>query len=112
MHNAQKWSDMDNFKVIYRILRYLEKAMDYDEADVEFISAQKLGVSEQRWTSIMEMLVTEGYVIGIGIKRSADGEVFLSISSIRITMKGLEYLQENSLMQKAARLAKGIVEMI
>lgn len=24
---------MDNFRVIYRILRYLEKALDYDEPD-------------------------------------------------------------------------------
>ena len=39
---------MDNFKVIYRILRYLEKAMDYDEADIDFISASTLGISERR----------------------------------------------------------------
>ena len=30
----------------------------------------------------------------------------------KITLAGLEYLEENSLMQKAARLAKGIVEVI
>ena len=103
---------MDNFKIIYRILRYLEKAMDYDEADIDFISASKLGISEQRWTAIMEMLVKEGYVTGIGVKRSADGEICLSVWDVRITMKGLEYLQENPLMQKAAKLAKGIAEVI
>ena len=39
---------MDNFKIIYRILQYLEKAMDYDEADIDFISAAKLakGIAE------------------------------------------------------------------
>ena len=103
---------MDNFKIIYRILRYLEKAMDYDEADIDFISASRLGISEQRWTVIMEMLVKEGYIVGIGVKRSAGGDVCLSISDIRITMKGLEYLQENSLMQKAANVVKGIAEII
>ena len=103
---------MDNFKIIYRILRYLEKAMDYDEADIDFISASRLGISEQRWTAIMEMLVKEGYIVGIGVKRSAGGDVCLSISDIRITMKGLEYLQENSLMQKAANVVKGIAEII
>ena len=103
---------MDNFKIIYRILQYLEKAMDYDEADIDFISASKLGISEQRWTVIMEMLVKEGYVTGIGVKRSTDGEICLSVWDVRITMKGLEYLQENSLMQKAAKLAKGIAEVI
>lgn len=103
---------MDNFKTIYRILRYLEKAMDYDEDDIDFISAAKLGISERRWTAIIEMLVKEGYISGIGVKRSADVETCLLVSDIRITMKGLEYLQENSLMQKAANLAKGIAEII
>lgn len=60
----------------------------------------------------MQMLVNEGYITGIGVKRSADGEVSLSVSNVRITMKGLEYLQENSLMQKAANLAKGIAEIM
>lgn len=103
---------MDNFKTIYRILWYLEKAMDYDEADIDFISASKLGITEQRWAAIMQMLVNEGYITGIGVKRSADGEVSLPVSDVRITMKGLEYLQENSLMQKAANLAKGIAEIM
>lgn len=103
---------MDNFTTIYRILRYLEKDMDYEEAAIDFISASRLGVTEQRWVAIMQMLVKEGYVTGIGVKRSADGEVCLSVSDVRITMKGLEYLQENSLMQKASNLAKGIAEIM
>lgn len=103
---------MDNFKVIYRILRYLEKAMDYDEPDMDCISAEVLGLSMQRWTSIMEMLATEGYISGLTVKRSIDGEALLSITSPRITLKGLEYLQENSLMKKAADIAKGIADII
>lgn len=103
---------MDNFSVIYRILQYLEKAMDYDEADLDFISAEKLKVSEQRWISIMEMLAKEGYIDGVDVKRSLDGEVFVSVPDPRITLRGLEYLKENSLMRKAANLAKGVAEII
>ena len=40
---------MDNFKAIYRILRYLEKAMDYDEPDMDQISASALGLTDKRW---------------------------------------------------------------
>lgn len=65
---------MNNFKIIYHILRYLEKAMDYDEADMNFISAAKLGISEQRWTAIMKMLAKEKYIEGIEMKRSTTGE--------------------------------------
>ena len=103
---------MDKFKVIYRILRYLEKAMDYDESDMDFISARHLGLTDQRWLSIMEMLVHDGYIAGIDVKRSIDGDACISVSDIRITLKGLEYLQENSLMQKAANSARGISERI
>lgn len=103
---------MNNFNMIYRILKYLEKAMDYDEADLDFISAEKLGVTKQRWVAVIEMLETEGYITGLSIKRSIDGEICCSISHPRITLKGLEYLQENSIMQKAASLAKGVADII
>ncbi len=103
---------MDNFSIIYRILRYLEKAMDYDEVDMDRISATTLKLSEQRWAAIMEMLTIEGYIDGMSIKRTLDGDVVLSVSTPRITLKGLEYLQENSLMKKAADIAKGITDFI
>lgn len=103
---------MDNFRIIYRILRYLERAMDYDEPDLSQISAEKFSLTEQRWTAIMEMLAREKYVDGISVKRSADGEAVLSISTPRITLRGLEYLQENSMMKKAAGFAKGIADFI
>ena len=103
---------MDNFKVIYRILHYLEKAMDYDRADLDFISYEHLGITEQRWLAIMEMLVKDGYIDGIGIKRSVGGEVAVTVSSPRITLRGLEYLKENSLMQRVANIAKGVAEFI
>jgi hypothetical protein len=103
---------MDNFRIIYRILRYLERAMDYDEVDMDRISATTLGLSEQRWAAIMEMLSDEGYVNGVSVKRSIDGSAEISVSAPRITLKGLEYLQENSLMKKAANLAKGVAEII
>ena len=86
--------------------------MDYEEPDLDFISHKKLGISEPRWIAIMEMLAKERYVDGISIKRSADGEVVVSVSDLRITLKGLEYLSENSLMRKASNLAKGIAEYI
>ena len=103
---------MDNFRAIYRILKYLETAMDYDEIDPERLSAESLGVSENRRSALLEMLVREEYVDGIGLKRPADGAATISMSSPRITLKGLEYLHENSVMNKMAAVAKGIVEVL
>lgn len=103
---------MDNFKVIYRILRYLEKAMDYDEPDMDQISASALGLTDKRWASLMEMLASKGYVNGVSVKYSIGGDILVSMSNPRITLEGLEYLQENSMMRKVAGLAKGIADII
>lgn len=103
---------MDNFKVIYRILRYLETCMDFAEPDLEPISAAALGITKERWAEIMAMLSDNGYVSGITAKRYMRSPIVISgLSNIRITLKGLEYLQENSLMQKAAELAKGAMDI-
>lgn len=103
---------MDNFKIIYRILRILEKAMDLEELDMEQISAENLKIGEARWCSLMEMLSDEGYIKGIRISRSIDGQIIVNQSNVRITLKGLEYLNENSFMKKAANLAKGVSDFI
>ena len=91
---------MDNFKVIYRILHYLEKAMDLDEIDEDRLSPETLGITPQRWAALWGMLAKEGYV---DVEPSRNP---------RITLRGLEYLQENALMKKAAQLAKGIAEIL
>lgn len=103
---------MDNFKVIYRILHYLEKAMDLDEIDEDRLSPETLGITPQRWAALWEMLAKEGYVNGVQVKYSTDGDCSISFCNPRITLRGLEYLQENALMKKAAQLAKGIAEIL
>lgn len=104
---------MDNFKIIYKILKSLEQALDYDEFDEESISPELLKVTEQRYNAIMAMLAKEGYIEGVSVKRML-GDCYpqIAVRNIRITLKGLEYLNENSLMKKAASLAKGVVELL
>lgn len=103
---------MDNFITIYTILKRLEKAMDYDEFDMDCISAQQLKISENRLMKIWEMLCKAGYVDGISVKYGVQGNFVVSVSNPRITLKGIEYLNDNSFMKKAANLAKGIKDAI
>ena len=103
---------MDNFSVIYKILKQLEIAMDYDEFDMDFVSAKHLKISENRLIKIWEMLSNEGYVDGIKVKYGVQGDVVISVCNPKITLKGIEYLSENSLMKKAANVAKGIKDSI
>lgn len=103
---------MDNFKAVYKILSTLEKAMDLPEFDISQIGADKLGVSEERWARYIEMMADVGYIKGVRVFKDITGETNVESEDIRITLKGLEYLQENSIMQKIYKTAKGIKEII
>lgn len=82
---------MYNFIAIYRILSYLEQALDYDEPDMSQISSNALGLSDNRWLALLRLLEDAEYIEVFGHRT-------------RVTLRGLEYLQQNSLMQRAVSL--------
>lgn len=103
---------MGDFNTIYKILAALKASMDYDEFDSRLISAERLNVSEPRRRELLRMLSQSGYITGVAFDESAAGDVMMSIGHPRLTLRGLEYLEENSLMKRAYRAAKGIKELI
>lgn len=103
---------MDNFTAVYKILSALEKAMDYPEFDIRDIGPEVLGVSNERWGRYIEMMADTGYIKNVTVKRTITGDTLIDAKNIRITLKGLEYLQENSIMRKIYNTAKGIKEVI
>lgn len=103
---------MDNFKAVYKILTALEKAMDLPEFDIMEVGPEKLGVSPERWSRYIEMMADVGYVKGVSIHRDILGEIHVDAKNVRITLKGLEYLQENSIMRKLYNAAKGISDIV
>ncbi|MFR4439029.1 MAG: YjcQ family protein [Hungatella sp.] len=104
---------MDDFRLIYQILRILQKSMDLEEFDTETLSAEALGLSVPKWSRIMTMLLNERYISGGQTWNAMDCSYpKVALTRPEITLKGLEYLEENSLMKKAANLAKGIKETI
>ena len=106
-------SNMDNFKIIYKILHILEASMDLEQFDKSSIGHERLGISEARWARIIAMMIKNGYVEGIEVWNSIDSD-YPRVCLVRpeITLKGLEYLYENSLMKKMADMAKGIGQLI
>ena len=78
---------MDNFKVIYKILKLLEAAMDYDEFDRSQLTPEYFGISENRLDALLVMLQNEGYIHGFLHTKGLRG-VKLD-PSMGITLKGL-----------------------
>ena len=104
---------MNNFKVIYRILKYLEEHMDDERIDAEEISHTKMGISFNRWEQLLWLMQSERYITGLRYTQTlsdAAPHVVTPISP-RITLKGLEYLEENSMMKKAAEVLKNIKDI-
>ena len=103
---------MDNFKAIYTILTALERDMDKKHADISKFNHEVLCISEERWMKYMEMMFDVGYIKGIRIIEADDGWKRCDCQRIEITLKGLEYLQENGIMRKIYNAAKGIKEIV
>ena len=98
---------MEDFRIIYRILKILHNSMNLEEIDKASISAETLKISEPRWCRIMNLLAVNELISGVFTHWREPGKNYpqISLEIPEITLKGLEYLQENSLMQKAANLA-------
>ena len=87
---------MDNFVVIYRILKALEASMDFEEFDEQLISPERLGITKERRDKLLIQMQKEGYISGISVVQYvnlASPSVDIP-NSISITIKGLEYLAE------------------
>ena len=86
--------------------------MDLEKFNPDSISPEALKISDERWNKYMEMLLDAGYIKGVKIQKYVAGGTSVDIDDIRITLKGLEYLSENSIMQKMYKAAKGITDLI
>lgn len=87
--------------------------MDYEEFDPNILAPEALKCSEEKRDKLLIQLQNAGYISGLRIVRYTRQPAYIQTPiSPEITIKGLEYLEENSLMKKAANLAKGIVDTI
>lgn len=105
---------MNNFKVIYRILKYLEENMDNTSVDSDKISHETLGISFNRWENLLWEMQSNGYIRGLTYEQTmsdSSPHVVLPIAP-KITMRGLEYLASNTMMQKVADTMKRVKEVI
>ena len=91
----------DMHVVMYKILAYIYSCMKEGQApERDEWSSGRLGIPNEYWKQIVRELVEHGYLTGIGIKES-QSTCYVSIGNPRVTMDGVEFLMENSMMNKA-----------
>lgn len=101
----------DNFKIIYKILSILKSSLDNFKCDIDRLSPQSLNISIEKRDNIIELLLDKNLIKGVIIKKYQDGDSVLVLNDIKITLDGLQYLEENSIMKKMYKLAKGIKDV-
>lgn len=103
----------DYFLMVYRILSYLYKCIrQCEKPSEEYLKplSKDFPIEYGYWTYILENIVYEGYVENIAIVPIDGADPIVKIlDGVRITPKGIEYLQENSTMKKAAKYIKEAV---
>lgn len=103
----QVYNELMEFeRTIYNILRGFEKQLDNEEFDTDLLDYKTFKVSELRFIRYLQMLIAAGFIDGIKITELADKHFTIKPYSPTITLRGLEYLAENGMMQKVVGFIK------
>jgi len=107
----------DYFILAYRFLSYLYACLKGGASpDWEYLNynTKDFPIGESYWCYLLDHLISDGYIEGI-VKMTRVGQsvpAFKEAGGIQITPKGIEYLQENSSMKRAAEFLKSIKEIV
>lgn len=101
------------FKIVYVILTELyESTKAGERVDLQNISAERFQIKSGYLLAILAELLDNGYIKGLIIRDTKTGRVVSNLEEINITMKGIEYLQENSTMKKVTEALKNVKDII
>ena len=102
----------DIFRLIYTILKELyEHKKEGTQTPLEDIGPERLCIPVPYWVSIICDLIDEAYISGAKYRKTKTGKALTGLDDIEITLKGVEYLQENSMMKKVCAALNGIKDI-
>lgn len=102
--------------VMYKVLAIVYSAMREERGVSKIeISAEALGIGERYWADIMAQLVSHGYLCGVTVVDLPDGSHVVRLQRPCVTMEGVQFAKENSMMGKAKKAlmeAKAVIPYI
>lgn len=97
----------DMFVVMYKIIAYLYDCMKKgDDPDIKQYGFTAMGVPEPYWNKVMKQLVDHGLIDGVSVITTGSGDIIVTPVDPTVTMEGVQFAQENSMMAKAAKFLK------
>lgn len=102
----------DIFRIIYVILKELyENKKDGKRTPIGNISAERFNIPYSYWLDIISELSENEYVSGVKIVQTKTGRIICGLEDMDITLKGIEYLEENSMMKKVYNFLKDVKDL-
>lgn len=103
----------DFFTVAYKILSYLKFCYENGKTpDPNILNANTFDISGIQFTNTLFMLSKHGYIDGINFRATSNGKVPSALQNSFITIEGLQYLAENSMMKKTYRIFKEVKDWL
>ena len=107
---------MEDFRIIYRILKAIVEYEKAEEPSLLYFEPERLKTTAENRDRLILKLVDAGYIKGIYTIDDIDGQtkpvIIWNRSTPTITVEGMQYLEENSMMRKVANALKGIGETL
>lgn len=106
----------DYHVIIYQILSYLyqqlKKGQDIDVSLIKHDS-KYLQINRKYWKYIIINLLSEGFIRGVVVDEDIEGNLEIyNLDQCEITPKGIEYLTDNSTIEKAKKFMKDLKDIV
>ncbi len=103
----------ENKDIILAILKYLNDSMDDEKIDFSKVNEKSLDVSYPRYCRVLAMMVEEELIYGLAPINIMDNPYtqFKPVNP-RITLKGIDYLEDNQITKRAYAVLKEIREWV
>lgn len=106
----------DYHVIVYQILSYLYvklKAGENPDPKMLMANSNYLNINERYWVNIMTILLEEGYIKGITLTKPWGNDIIVdNLDGCKITIKGIEYLSDNSFLNKAKEFLKDVKAIV
>lgn len=103
----------DYFVIVYQLLKYLYDCLkEGNRPEADHLRAEYFRIPASYWLYILTSLHKEGLVDGIHFVKTKDGIVLSDPTELMIQPKGIEYLFENTLIQRAKKTLSEIKDIV
>ena len=80
---------------------------------MDMFGPDALGINNGYWVNLLDSLFNEGYITGVAFPTPIGASArSAKVYDARITQKGIEFLEDNGKMKKAAEFLRAVKETV